>query len=94
MNYFVYEVSPNDCSAIAGKIYAGCWININDEELSLKRSVKFIEDQGYSIVDLVESYPITRADYNDSPNGLEFYEQALIDDEVLVLFMSEGGEDE
>jgi hypothetical protein len=42
----------------------------------------------------VESYPITLADYSDSADGLEYVEQALIDDEVLVLFMSEGGNDE
>lgn len=94
MIYFVYEVSPDDGIATAGKIYAGCWINLDDEELASDRAVKFIEGQGYAIVNCVEFYPITRADYADSMDGLEYFEQALIDDEVLVLFMSEGGEEE
>jgi hypothetical protein len=94
MIYFVYEVSPDDGRAADGEVYAGCWINLNDEELASERAAKFIKEQGYVIVNCVESYPITRADYTDSPDGLEYFEQALIDDEVLVLFMSEGGEDE
>lgn len=94
MIYFVYEVVPSDGSATAGKIYAGCWINLDDEEPASDRAVQSIEGQGYSIKELVESYPITREDYTASPDGLEYFEQALIDDEVLVLFMSEGGEDE
>jgi hypothetical protein len=94
MIYFVYEVSPDDGSTPEGKIYAGCWINLDDEELASARAVKFIKEQGYNIVNCVESYPITRADYTDSSDGLEYFEQALIDDEVLVLFMSEVGEDE
>jgi hypothetical protein len=94
MIYFVYEVSPDDGSAAAGKIYAGCWINLDDEKLASDRAVKFIGEQGYAIINCVESYPITLADYSDSADGLEYFEQALIDDEVLVLFMSEGGNDE
>lgn len=94
MIYFVYEVVPCDGRDTAGKIFASCWINTNDLEDAKKRVGKFISAQGYSIVEHVESYSITRRDYEDSPEGLEYYEQALIDDEVMVLFMSEGHDED
>lgn len=90
MIYFVYEVVTSDGIDAPGKVFAGCWINLDDQAKAEQRSKKFIEEQGYEVVEHVESYPIAREDYDDSPKGLEYYEQALIDDEVLVLFVSEG----
>lgn len=94
MIYFVYEVVPSDNSSTAGKIFASCWINLNDQSLAEGRAVKFIREQGYAPVERIDAYPIVRGDYEKSSEGLEYFEQALIDDEVMVLFMSEGEEEE
>lgn len=94
MIYFVFEVIPDDGSATAGKIFASCWINSDDQPAAKDRAVRFIHEQGYSTVECVEDYPITRDDYEEDPEGIEYFEQALIDGEVLVLFMSEGLEEE
>lgn len=91
MFYFVYEVARVDETTPApAKIFAGCWINQGALSSAGETARRFIEEQGLEIVQFVEGYPITRDHYDESPEGLEYFEQALTDGEVMVLFESLG----
>ena len=90
MHYFVYEVVPFSGETPPGKIFAGVWINQGEYEAASDQAKRFVVEQGLGIVCVVEEYLISRSDYDESPEGLEYFEQALIDDEVMVLFESEG----
>jgi len=94
MYYLVFEVVPIGGEKPPGKIFAGVWINQNEGDAARGQAKRFVAEQGLGIVELVEVYPIRRSDYDESPEGLEYFEQALIDDEVMVLFESEGLPDE
>ena len=89
MIYLIFEVVHADGSAATGKIFASCWINKNDEGVARRQAVRLIEENDYKEVNCLESYAICREDYVESKEGLEYFEQALIDEEVLVLFVSE-----
>jgi len=70
--------------------YAGtaiaCWIDLPDQSDAEKRARVVIEDQGWTIESVDDSYEITELSYSDDKDGLKYYEQALIDREVFVFY--------
>ncbi len=88
MIYVICEVVSTENVIREGKIFSGCWINTDDTIIANNRARKLIQSQGYDVVEILESYPIKSTDYEESTEGLEYFEQALIDSEVMVLFVS------
>ena len=64
--------------------YAVCWINSDDGHDSRFRAEKMIADQGWQIEEMLENKPITKSD--NRSEYIRYYEQAELDDEVLVIF--------
>lgn len=66
--------------------FASCWIVDDSEETARQKATAIIESQGYEIVKIDEPYEITRDDYADVDEHRQYYEQALLDSEVCVLY--------
>jgi hypothetical protein len=71
--------------------YVSCWVNDSGRENALRKAVTEIQARGWSVTEVIEDYPISREDYSLKPEGLEYYEQALIDGEVFVFYVPENG---
>lgn len=67
--------------------FASCWIVDDSEETARQKAKAIMESQGYEIVEIDEPYEITREHYFDDDDGLQYYEQALLDSEVCVLYV-------
>ena len=94
MHFFAMEVSldsPHEHPEMPPKAYVSCWINDSSPESAFKKASEMIHNQGWSIVETLEDHPISRENYADSTEGLEYYEQALIDEEVIVFFVAKDG---
>ena len=63
------------------------WINEQNREIAFQKAMELVHGQGWDVVEVVEDYPIFREDYSRTAEGLEYYEQALIDGEVVVSFV-------
>ena len=64
--------------------YINAWIDAQSESEGLTRARRLIEECAW-IVDSVESVAyLCRLDYRDGDEGLEYFDQAIIDGEVLV----------
>jgi hypothetical protein len=74
-------------SQTSPEAYVSCWINDSDRDNALEKATALIGAHGWSVVEIAEDYSITRDEYSLKPEGLEYYEQALIDGEVLVFFV-------
>jgi hypothetical protein len=98
MRFFVLHVfstAPNEYFKGASEAYVSCWIKDSCRDSALTKAAALIHARGWKIAEIVEEYPISREDYALKPEDLEYYEQALIDDEVLVFFVppKEGGKE-
>jgi hypothetical protein len=81
----VHEIK--EVSSTGSDAYASVWINDPNRENALGKATTLIEAYGWSVADVVEDYPISREDYANKPEGLDYYEQAVIDGEVAVFFI-------
>ncbi|MDD5139684.1 MAG: hypothetical protein PHY43_05415 [Verrucomicrobiales bacterium] len=86
----IYDAVPKRGIGAYDK-YAGshvaCWINVEKIEIARQKAVAMIQEQGWKIRKQVEEYSITR-EMAEQSTGLQYYEQALIDTEVLVFVTS------
>jgi hypothetical protein len=71
----------------SSEAYVSCWINVSNREQAFEKATQLIRDQGWTVAEVEEDHTISREDYAHKPEGLEYYEQALVDDEVLVFFI-------
>jgi hypothetical protein len=85
MNFLVFKVKETTTNEIA---FASCWINSTDSQSSRERAERLIESNGWISLDLVEHHDVSAESYSEQDDGLEYFEQALVDDEVMVLFVS------
>ena len=67
--------------------WVSCWINTDDEQDARQRAETMIGENGWSVIELDQCYPIAREGYPTGSDGLPYFEQALIDDEVLVFYV-------
>jgi hypothetical protein len=67
-----------------GGAYVTCWIEASDLDDAVRRAHVEIKDAGWQPGELRRGYLTTRNDYTDDDDGLEYFEQALIDKEVCV----------
>lgn len=87
MQYLIIDAEQNEDfehSERLGGASVGCWIKNQTEENAYLISKGIIEKSGWKVIRLDEQYPISEADYGDKPEGREYFEQALTDEEVFV----------
>ncbi len=68
--------------------WVNCWINDSSRENALKKAITLIREHGWFVAEILEAYPISREAYAHNPESLKYYEQALIDGEVFVFYVS------
>jgi hypothetical protein len=68
----------------AGGAYVSCWIQGGDRYGAEARARELIEEYGWSVEALEEGAVVTREAYGEGDEDLEFFEQALVEGEVLV----------
>lgn len=89
MYYLMFHTFPaathSERESVGGA-FVGCWIVRQTlvEADSVARSI--ISEALWEIDRREEACPISRADYENKIDGLEYYEQALVDKEVVVFY--------
>ena len=83
----------------SGGAYVNCWIRSDgsDRHQAEKRAGDLIEEYGWSVEALEEGATVNSESYNPDDEDREFFEQALVEGEVLVFNTwprEEDGEEE
>ena len=87
MQYLIIDAAQDPTVAheeIYGGAAVGCWIKNQTKKNAYLITKGWIEEQGWVVLSLEEQYPISEEDYKEKQEGKEYFEQALIDDEVFV----------
>lgn len=75
--------------------YVNCWIRNDDSrDEAQARAIELIRDYGWSVEALEDASIVSSADYQDGDEDREFYEQALVEGEVLVFNTWPRGEED
>jgi hypothetical protein len=80
----------------AGGAYVTCWIRSDDPEAAEQKATDLIYEYKWVVEGLEDEALVTGDDYVDDDENREFYEQALVEGEVLVFHTwppVEGDED-
>lgn len=78
-----------------GNAYVNCWIEAPDLGEAVCRALAEVEGAGWHPDEICRGFLTTREAYTGDDDGLEYFEQALIDKEVCVFYTYPvGGEDE
>ena len=88
MFFLRLETHPKPSHADYGAVdgaWAACWVASEDPEEAEKAARAFLEDLGWDIETLAESYPVTRGQYPSQSESLERFDQAVIDGIVVTL---------
>jgi hypothetical protein len=64
----------------------GCWIKNQTKKNAFLIAKGWIEDLGWLVISLKEQYPVSEETYRQKSEGWQYFEQALIDDEVFAFF--------
>lgn len=64
--------------------FIGCWIDRETEEAAIEDATAFILEEPWIIEGVESVAEVTAEDYQDDPENLEYYEQALVDKNVVV----------
>jgi hypothetical protein len=67
-----------------GGAIVGCWIKNQTKKNAYLIAKGWIEDNGWVSLSLEDQYPVSEDDYKEKIKGKEYFEQALIDEEVFV----------
>jgi len=97
--FFTFRASPTpDAKELeSGGAFVNCWIRNDDADQAEERATELIYDYGWSVDSLEDAMTVTGEDYGDDEESREFYEQALVENEVLVFNTwprGEGDEEE
>jgi len=65
-------------------LIVGCWIKNQTKKNAYLIAKGWIEDNGWVSLSLEDQYPVSEDDYKEKIKGKEYFEQALIDEEVFV----------
>jgi hypothetical protein len=96
MFFLQFEAKPREDNPereTVGGAFVNCWIERANLDEAAAVAGRMIEEQGWNVVKAIQMEPIARALYADGQEGLQYFEQALIDKEVLVFFVYPAGED-
>src|SRR5713226_4071577 len=87
MFYFLIEAKPSpdnpEVSELGGA-FVSCWIEHPTLEEAESVALKMISEARWQVVAIEERFPIDRSFYDVQSSGLQYFEQALLDKEVLV----------
>jgi hypothetical protein len=83
MYFVVARVFRDDGATVA---FASCWIEDASPAEAQRRASDLIESQDWQVAEVLELRPISRDNYADDDDGLQYFEQAEIDSEVCVFF--------
>src|SRR5688572_28812386 len=79
----------------SGGAYVNCWIRSDGDGYQAEARAKgLIEEYGWSVEALEEGAIVSSGSYNDDDEDREFFEQALVEGEVLVFNTWPRGEDD
>jgi hypothetical protein len=78
----------------SGGAYVSCWIQGDDRQEAEQRAADLIDEYGWSVEALEEGSTVTGAAYGPEDEDREFYEQALVEGEVLVFTTWPRGEED
>lgn len=92
MFFFTFLASPtSDAKEFedSGGAYVNCWIRSDDNELSDRQKAEahargLIQEYGWTVDALEEGAIVTGESYGQDDEDREFYEEALMEGEVLV----------
>lgn len=88
MTFLQYHARPHDEPVnpedIAGA-YINCWINDNNQREAKRKAIKMMKENGWSNFTLEEVSIVNRSDYENKEEQLQYFDQAIIDDEVFVV---------
>jgi len=91
MQYLIIDAAQDPTYAHE-KQYAGatvgCWIKNQTKKNAYLIAKGWIEDHGWVPLSLEEQYPVSAETYRGKSEGRQYFEQALIDDEVFVFCTS------
>jgi len=82
---FEFEAKPEPSNPDRKKsegAFVNCWISRKTKSQAEAVARRMIQKQGWTIVQFVKGRRITRS--TQRPAGMKYYEQALIDKEVLI----------
>jgi hypothetical protein len=85
--YFMYEAEPEPGTSAAeehGGGFVNCWIDRPTMGEAEAVAIAMIGEYGWRVVACEEVEEVDREYYADNPEGLRYFEQAVIDSEVLV----------
>jgi hypothetical protein len=74
--------------------YVNCWILNDDRDEAQARAIELIRDYGWTVDALEDSGTVSSEDYQEGDEDREFYEQALVEGEVLVFNTWPRGEED
>jgi hypothetical protein len=75
--------------------YVNCWIrNDDNRDEAQARAIELIREYGWSVEALEDSGTVSSEDYQEGDEDREFYEQALVEGEVLVFNTWPRGEED
>ncbi|HYO16520.1 MAG TPA: hypothetical protein VE685_25260 [Thermoanaerobaculia bacterium] len=77
----------------AGGAYVNCWIQSPDRFQAEERARELIREYGWQVEALEEGAIVTSESYDEDEEDREFFEQALVEREVLVFNTWPPGEE-
>jgi hypothetical protein len=89
MYFFMFHGAPmarHPESKSIGGAFINCWVERSTLAEAEAVARQWINEAGWQIKSLDESRIVDRSDYDDNPAGVEYFEQALIDNEVFVFY--------
>ena len=76
-------LADTDDFAKFGGAHVNCWLLLPERE-ALARAARLVEGDGWRVEHIDESREVARSDYAVDASGLSYFEQALVDREVVV----------
>ena len=87
MYFLLFEATPRrsaKADSAAGGAFVACWIERPTRRRAVADARTLIEAQGWIVGKPDEAYEVDESTYPPGKNGREYFQQALIDKQVLV----------
>ena len=89
MYFTVIEAIPKkktEANLKYGGAHIACWINEENWDNARNKAQNLILSHGWQIENVLEERNISEESYTLGENGIEYFKQALIDNEVCVFY--------
>ena len=89
MYFVVIEAEPSkdsEASLKYGGAHVACWANVDDGTIARRIACSLVVKSGWRVRKVVELKRISADVYSPGDDGLEYFNQALIDHEVCVFY--------